>query len=338
MGVNDSPQVSILMPVKNAMPYLTECLESIIAQSFQEWELIAINDHSTDESGALLNNYAAQDARIITYDNNGKGIIDALRLAYTHSRGDCITRMDADDIMRKDKLQVLIDNLKQSEKRSIAIGKVEYFSETTLGEGYKKYADWLNGLTEVGSNFDDLYRECVIPSPCWMVHRLDLDQIGAFSSDRYPEDYDLTFRMYQGGLKCIPCQEPIHLWRDHGERSSRNDDNYSDNRFLDIKLHNFINYDHNPSRPLIVWGAGRKGKQIVQSIQQRVNDLHWICDNPNKIGHNIYGHILSSPELIPQLKQAQIIIAVANPEEQERILQMMRSMELETMKDYYFFC
>lgn len=338
MGVGTLPQVSILMPVKNAMPYLTECLESIVAQSYQEWQLIAINDHSADGSRALLKTYAAKDARITTYDNNGKGIIDALRLAYTHSDGHYITRMDADDIMRADKLQVLINNLKRRGKGYLAVGQVEYFSETTLGEGYKKYADWLNGLTALGSNFDDLYRECVIPSPCWMVHREDLDRIGAFSSDRYPEDYDLTFRMYQGGLKCIPCHEPIHLWRDHGERSSRNDDNYSDNRFLDIKLHHFIGHDHNPSRPLVIWGAGRKGKQIVKSIQQRVNDLYWICDNPNKIGHNIYGLILSSPELITQLTQAQIIIAVANPEEQERILQMMRSMELETMKDYYFFC
>ena len=87
------------MPVKNAAPFLTECLDSIISQSYENWELLAVDDGSSDDSLQILKNYEQFDQRITAYRNDGVGIIDALRLAYNYSQGGMITRMDADDIM-----------------------------------------------------------------------------------------------------------------------------------------------------------------------------------------------------------------------------------------------
>jgi glycosyltransferase involved in cell wall biosynthesis len=326
------------MPVKNAMPYLTECIDSILCQSHHLWELIAVNDHSDDGSAELLKQSAQNHGRIKVLDNPGKGIIDALRTAYRHSTGHMITRMDADDIMHTDKLTILVDKLNRHGRGHLAIGQVQYFSEKGIGDGYKKYEAWLNGLTMTGNNFDDLYRECVIPSPCWMLWREDLEDIGAFDSDIYPEDYDLAFRMYHRGLICIPCQNKIHKWRDHSSRSSRNDDNYSDNRFLNLKVHYFLSHDYDSNRPLVIWGAGKKGKQIVQTIDNHIRNIHWICDNPNKIGHNIHGHVLASTDLLLKVDNPQIIIAVANAAEQIKIEQLLLDQGRVTMKDFYFFC
>jgi hypothetical protein len=270
--------------------------------------------------------------------NNGTGIISALGLAYSISSGDYITRMDADDIMSPHKLSVLYSNLVKNGPGHLAIGQVRYISENTLGDGYKRYETWLNELTLTGSNFDELYRECAIPSPCWMLHRQDLDHVGAFDRDYYPEDYDLAFRMYQGHLKCIPCSEQIHLWRDHALRSSRTQEHYADNRFLSLKCHHFVHYDYQSTRPLLVWGAGRKGKDLVKKLLEHELVPRWICDNPNKWGHNIYGIELQAISYLEQLDKPQIIIAVSNEKERKTIESHLKRLNLTTMQDFFFFC
>ena len=134
----------------------------------------------------------------------------------------------------------LLNSLQNLGRGHVAIGKVRYFSETGIANGYKRYEKWLNSLTIKGTNFDEIYKECVIPSPCWMVYREDLDRCKAFSSNVYPEDYDLAFRFYMQGLKPIKCNEILHYWRDYPSRTSRTDNHYSDNTFLDIKSNYFL--------------------------------------------------------------------------------------------------
>ncbi len=236
------------MPVKNTVQFLNECLESIIEQTENYWELLVVDDDSTDGSNTLLNNYAKTDNWIKVYKNNGDGFIDALRLAYSKSSGDLITRMDSDDIMTPDKLSVLKHNLTASGKGSIAIGLVSYFSEKPLGEGFEKYETWLNELTKKGNNFNGIYKECVIPSPCWMVFREDLEDCNAFFLNRYPEDYDLAFRFYLNKLIPIPCNKKIHLWRDYSKRTSRTHIHYADNTFMDIKRYYFLKLEYDKKK------------------------------------------------------------------------------------------
>ena len=240
---NDLPLVSILMPVKNTATYLAECIASIQAQAYQNWELIAVDDSSTDASFEILQIFAATDQRITALKNRGKGIIEGLRTAYSVAQGTYITRMDSDDRMRPQKLAALLNPLLEKGTGRISVGLVHYFSADPLGEGYQKYAAWLNNLTQDHANFSERYRECVIPSPCWMCHREDLDVAGAFSSDRYPEDYDLCFRFYAQGLEVEGVNAVLHDWRDYGDRTSRNDPNYADNRFLPLKVHYFLQLD-----------------------------------------------------------------------------------------------
>ena len=149
--MNSNPAISILMPVKNTAPYLFECLESIIKQTETDFELIAIDDHSTDESHSILNEFSIRDQRVKVFKNTGTGIIEALRLAYSKSSGNYISRMDSDDVMSLDKLAVLKSNLTAFGSGHIALGKVKYFSEKPLGSGFKKYELWLNSLIEKGT-------------------------------------------------------------------------------------------------------------------------------------------------------------------------------------------
>lgn len=334
----DKDLISILMPVKNAAPYLEECLNSILAQEYENWELIAVNDHSSDGSENILDAYAKKDKRITRHNNRGKGIIEALRLAYQLSTGDFITRMDADDIMTTDKLKVMQAQLADYSYGHVALGQVKYFSENELGEGYKKYANWLNGLCATGENWKDLFKECVIPSPCWMVHRVDLKRAGAFDSELWPEDYDLCFRFYMAGLKCIPTDKILHHWRDYSDRTSRNDPHYADNRFFELKLLYFLKMYPRRDQNLVLLGAGKKGKAIAEKLNQEKMNFTWLSNNKKKIGKEIYGHIIQSQEQLTAMKSPVFMIAISNPKEQNEIEKQILEMGLVRGMHYHFFC
>jgi len=263
--MNQKTSISILMPVKNTASFLKDCLDSIINQTEKNFELIAVDDHSTDECYTILSEYSTKDSRFKVFKNSGSGIIEALRLAYSKSTGEVITRMDSDDIMSLDKLKVLKTNLENFGLGYIALGKVKYFSEKPLGDGFKRYEEWLNSLIEKASNFEGVYKECVIPSPCWMVYREDLEKCNVFYPNDYPEDYDLAFRFYEVGLKPISCNTILHHWRDYATRTSRTHKHYADHTFLDIKMKYFLKLDYDSNKNLVVWGAGDKGKTIAKN-------------------------------------------------------------------------
>ncbi|MBT8315333.1 MAG: glycosyltransferase [Maribacter sp.] len=332
------PLVSILIPFKNTAPYLVECLDSIQAQEYKNWEVHAVDDSSTDNSWEIVAKYAKTDPRFKLIKNSGKGIIEALRTAYHRCNGELITRMDSDDIMPMDKIGTMVNLLIKKGQGHVAIGQVRYFSDQGISNGYARYEAWLNKITARGTNYAEIYKECAIPSPCWMVFKEDLKKCGAFEPDRYPEDYDLTFRFYENRLKCIPCNKVLHHWRDYDSRTSRTSEHYAANYFLDIKLHYFLKLEYDPGRPLVIWGAGTKGKTIAKSLIERKLDFNWICDNPNKIGKNIYGKRLFHFQVLNDMKNPQNIITVANEEEQNSIRSYFTTLNKQPMKDYFFFC
>ncbi|MBT8320896.1 MAG: glycosyltransferase [Eudoraea sp.] len=332
------PLVSILMPFRNTEKYLKDCLDSILKQDYTNWELLAVNDHSTDSSEEIVKQYSKRDSRILLTNNSGEGIIPALRTAYAKCSGEYISRMDSDDIMVPEKISTLLSGLRQAGRGHLAVGLVKYFSERGISNGYARYEKWINSLTVTGTNFQEIYKECVIPSPCWMILRKDLDASGAFISNRYPEDYDLTFRFYQQGLKCLPCTEILHLWRDYDTRTSRTSEHYAQNYFLDIKLHYFLKLDYNRKRPLALWGAGSKGKTLAQGLIQQNIPFTWLCDNPRKIGKSIYGITLKHYQNLAKMDSPQSIISVANELAQEDIRRYLSTLGFDKSGDDFFFC
>jgi glycosyltransferase involved in cell wall biosynthesis len=334
----EKPLVSILIPFKNTAIFLDECLNSILDQTYSNWQVMAVNDHSTDQSLEIAQRFAEKDTRIQVLQNTGTGIIEALRTANSKSKGQFITRMDSDDIMAPIKLEVMVKSLLTKGKGHLAIGQVKYFSNRGISNGYERYEAWLNQLTKSGSNYTEIYKECVVPSPCWMVYREDLDKCNAFNSDRYPEDYDLAFRFYENDLQCIPSDSVLHHWRDYDTRTSRTSEHYAQNYFLDIKLHYFLKLNYDNKRPLVIWGAGAKGKTIAQSLLKKQLDFYWLCDNPKKIGKDIYGKKMWHFEVLEKLKNPQCIVTVANQEAQKSIHLYLEKLEQKPMQDYFFFC
>ena len=326
------------MPFRNTERFLEECLQSIQSQSYPDWELLAVDDGSEDRSREIVRQAAGQDKRIRLLDNRGVGIIPALRTAFAASKGECITRMDSDDVMASERLALMTDQLRQHGPGHLALGQVRYFSDRGISDGYARYERWLNRLTASGRNFAEIYKECVVPSPCWMVARPDLEACGAFGPDRYPEDYDLCFRFYRQGLSCLPSDQVLHHWRDYDARTSRNSEHYAQNYFLEIKTHYFLELDRDARRPLVVWGAGFKGKKIARLLKDRGVSFSWVCDNPRKIGKKIYGVSLRHYTHSDSLEHAQSVVTVANEEAQAAIRAFLEQQGSREGSDYFFFC
>ncbi len=296
-----------------------------------------VDDFSTDSSAQIMAQFSNRDPRFKPFQNTEKGIISALRLAYEKSKGDYIHRMDADDLMPENKLDVLLNSLLKYGNKHLSTGKVKYFANQLVSDGYLKYELWLNNLIDTESHWQDIYKECVIASPCWLISRSDLDRCEAFQPNRYPEDYDLVFRFYKYGLKVISNPEVLHLWRDHADRTSRNHEHYASVSFFDLKLHYFFEQDRDPDRPLVIWGAGTKGKQMAKLLQKRQEKFHWVSNNVKKTGHSIYDETLAYYEHIATFNRPQIIITVAQRHAKQEIIAFLQQLNLKESEDYYFF-
>ncbi|MFC2096881.1 glycosyltransferase family 2 protein [Bacteroidota bacterium] len=333
-----SPYISIVMAVKNSEPFLVDCLDSIIDQTYKNWELIAVNDHSTDRTEEILNEYSNIDNRIRVFQSEGNKLIPALQTGHKKCRGTLINRMDSDDKMPDYKLQVLVDEWEKHGKGNIIAGGTQHFvDEGKVGEGFLRYDKWLNDVARRNAHYQEIYHECVIPSHCWIIHKDDFKSVGAFNSDIYPEDYDLCFRFYKNGLKIIGIDKVLHYWRDHSIRISRTWDCYKDNRYFDLKLNIFFEIDRDTDRPLVLWGGGQNGKDMARLLKNKNNHFHWVCDNHKKIGKDIYGVIMENFNIIPEIDNPQIMIVVSSPDGKINIRKQLISWDKKPVKDFWFF-
>ena len=286
------------MTVKNAEEWIDECIASIIRQSFKDWELIMINDHSTDRSWTMMKQYQQVDFRIRVFQNKGTGITDALERALKESSGEFITRMDADDIMPDDKLLLLCKAAKNN-PGTVVTGKVKYFSEKEISEGYLSYQEWLNERVSKNDFYAHVYRECILASPNWMTSRKVLSKVQSFRYHHYPEDYDLVFRWLEKEIPIVGIDHCTHLWREHVGRTSRRDQRYSQSSFFTLKLQWFLKLEEVSDREIVLFGKNRKEKlcrtffeksgyrtttltlQNVQELSNFRNPLVLVCVYPS---------------------------------------------------------
>ncbi|MFC4633006.1 glycosyltransferase family 2 protein [Dokdonia ponticola] len=337
MAVNP-PLVSIIMAVKDTAPYLHDCINSIINQTYQNWELIAVNDHSTDATPEILAAFAKADPRIRVFHSDIPKLIPTLQRGYREVKGTLINRMDSDDKMPDYKIQVLVDEWHKHGKGHVIAGGTEHFvDEGEVGDGFLRYERWLNEVARTSTHYQQIYKECVIPSHCWLLHKEDLDAVGAFDPIIYPEDYDLCFRMYRHGLKIIGIDYILHHWRDRSNRISRTWDEYKDNRYFDLKMRFFYEIDRDYSRPLVLWGAGRNGKDMAKILQSYKDTFHWVSNNQKQIGKDIYGVRMQSFKDIPSIKNSQILIVVSSPDGKKEIQALLDTWGKKPISDYWFF-
>lgn len=315
-----NPLLSIIMPVKNLDRYIKECIESILQQRFQDWELIIANDYSTDNTLSIINKFVQEDQRISCFLNDGKGIIPALELALSKAKGIYLTRFDGDDLMPKSRLQKMINAIIQAEPKTIITGKVKYFSNQQVSKGYLAYEAWLNSRVTNSDHWNWVYRECVIASPNWMVKRNDLIEIGGFKDLTYPEDYDLTLKMYQNSFKVKGLNEVTLLWREHIERTSRNSEHYSQQYFFDLKIKHFVKHKLGNSK-LVLWGTGIKGQLTKNILDHSKIPFSWMDMLPVGKSKSVLNQEVTDYKSIERYNDYKLLLAIYPSQDQKRALE-----------------
>ncbi len=331
-----SAKVSIIMPVKNVAKYIEDCIHSILNQSFEDWELIVVNDWSTDNTLELIQNFIASDDRIQCCPNEGHGIIPALQLALSKTHGEFITRFDGDDIMPTDRLAVMVKAMEASSPKTIVTGKVKYFSDHPISEGYQNYEHWLNERIDQNDHWDWVYRECVIASPNWMMRRKELIEIGGFNELNYPEDYDLVFRWYLNDFSVKGLNQVTLHWREHSERTSRNSTHYDQEHFFRLKMRHFAQNTNNESN-LVLWGTDTKGKLAATILDELEIEFTWMDLPKSNRAQELMGHHILDYRMIEKTDNSKLLISVFPSEYQKLQLERyLNDLRLQHGQDYHY--
>ncbi len=206
------PKISIVMPVYNAASYLRDALHSIVGQTFSDWELVAVNDGSTDSSLDILESFAKRDARIRIHTQSNSGIVDALNNGIGLARAPIIARMDADDIAMPDRLQRQWDYL-NTNPECIAVGgsilKIDGDSDSL-------------GVDSLATEHDQieqalLHRETGLFHPTVMYRAAEVRSAGLYRKQyEWVEDHDLWLRLAERG-KLANLKEVVLCYRLHSQ-------------------------------------------------------------------------------------------------------------------------
>lgn len=202
-----NPRISVVMPVYNAEQYLKEAVDSILDQTYTDFELIAINDGSKDGSAKILDEYAKKDPRVIAVHQENKGLVATLHRAIEMARGEFIARMDGDDVSFPRRFEQQVAVLDANPDVILVAGGFEVIDEDS---------EFL--YREVLPAHDrDLKRRMLLRNP--LAHgsvtfrKAILKTVGNYTDEFGPtEDFELWSRMSLAG-KFVALEQTIFRWR-----------------------------------------------------------------------------------------------------------------------------
>jgi len=209
-------KVSVVIPVHNGEKYLAQAIESVLAQTYRDFELLIVDDGSTDGSRAVMDCYARRNDRIRILSQANRGVSAAGNLGFEEARGAWVARLDADDIFLPDKLQRQIAFIRQHPDVRI-VGTLGYFINC---------AGRLIGFVSTDGPFTRAQFEKMAGrgEPVFFVHsstlmhRQTVLALGGYREQFVQaEDVDLWLRMAEKGHLLLKMPEPLLLYRLHGE-------------------------------------------------------------------------------------------------------------------------
>lgn len=344
MTAPGAPRVSILLPCRDAEPFLGACIESLAAQSEPRFEVLALDDGSRDGTGSLLRAWAERDCRVRLVERDGSGIVAALRRLSGEARAPLLARMDADDITHPDRLAAQLRLLARRPGIAACGTGVRYFPRPRRGSGYLRYERWINGLTEPAAVERDLFVECPIAHPTLMVRRDAFEAVGGYRDTGGPEDYDLILRLSAAGCRMTNVPQVLHEWRLGPHRLSERSDRYGPDAFRRLKIAYLANGRIPEGRPLVIWGAGKVGKAFARGwLEQggsasRARPVEAFVDlDPRKIGQSIHGAVVLRPEDLPAFgapARPYMLLAVGTPGARSEIREALEALGYQEIEDY----
>lgn len=259
------PKVTVLMPAYNAEKYIGEAIQSILDQSFKDFELLIVNDGSTDNTKKTIKKFT--DSRIRIIDHQGKGISSSLNAGLKAANGYYIARFDADDVCMKKRLEIQVNFLDENPGYVLVGTDAEYIKEN---------GDHLFDFHSVSYSYDDilqrLYQYCPFIHSSVMYRKDEVLKAGGYSEHAHNfEDYLLWANLVKVG-KCCNLQDPLIKVR-FNPASVTIDEKWRGERFRKLKKEII-------KRGVITEMEGNKLLSIIKSQERKrikESSYHALC-------------------------------------------------------------
>jgi glycosyltransferase involved in cell wall biosynthesis len=297
------PAVSVLIPCYNAADTIHEALESIAHQTFTDFEVIAVDDGSTDDTSKILRYWAQEDSRFRVLSYPHKGIIETLNAGLDNCCAPLITRMDTDDRSHPERISRQVEYLNRHPEVGLVSCLVSGFPEKQVRRGFQIYMQWLNSLLTDVNIRREIFIESPFPHPSVTFRKDIIKRIGGYQEHGWAEDYDLWLRLYLSGMRFAKLPDFLLEWREHSDRLTRTDSRYSLENFLRAKAHYLARGPLVGRDAVIIWGAGMTGRRLSKHlIREQVPLAVFIDVDQHKIGRTLRGvPIISREELNTKL-------------------------------------
>lgn len=202
LATPQAPAASILLPVFNGERFLADCLRSISAQTLTDWELIAVDDGSTDGTPAILRAWQAKDGRIRVLTQAHHGIVAGLNAGLALCRATYIARMDCDDRMHPGRLERQRACLEQDPDLDL-VGCTVIPRPLTgpLRPGAVRYSTWLSSHTTPEALGNALFIESPLAHSSFFARRRLYEELAGYRDVPWPEDYDFLLRGHAAGAR-----------------------------------------------------------------------------------------------------------------------------------------
>lgn len=328
--------VSVVMPVRDGEATLASAIGSVLHQTHGDWELIVINDGSTDGTPELLE-VLGGDPRLKVIATPPQGIAKALQIGCAAAQGEWIARMDADDVMHPQRLQAQLEHAAMHPELGVVSCLVEFGGDAA---GYCAHVDWINGLRSPQDIALRRFIEAPVAHPSVMFRRELMDRFGGYRDGDFPEDYELWLRWLDAGVRFGKVERSLLQWNDLPSRLSRTDPRYDVSRFYRIKcrwLARWLRVEVDAGRELWLWGAGRVTRRRFEWLEaEGVAIAGFIDIDPNKVGGQRDGRPVRLHDDLPPLQQAFIIVGVGNRGARQGIHDHLTSLGHVEGRDFVF--
>ncbi len=309
------PTLSLLLPYRSAVATLPACLASIAAQSHADYELIAVDDHSTDESAALVQAQSARDPRIRCLASPGVGLVAALNHGLVAARAEVVVRMDADDLMYDTRLARQWAHLRDDPSLTLSATQVRAFPEELLTTGFREYLRWQNACLTQADLAEEIYVESPLAHPSVAFRRAPVLALGGYRHGDFPEDYDLWLRLHSHGHRMEKLDDVLIDWRESERRTSRTDPRYARDAFDRLRAQYLARDPRLLARrdDFVIWGAGRRTRQrCARLLEQGFTPRAWVDIDPRKIGNRLAGVPVCAPDVLDTPQRPFVLVYVTS--------------------------
>jgi glycosyltransferase involved in cell wall biosynthesis len=310
------------MPVRNEARYLPAALDSLFRQTLADWELVAVDDGSTDNTPAILAAAALRDPRIFAVRCKGGGLVAALNEGLAACRASLVARLDGDDIAHPRRLELQAKLMETDPGIGLAACAFRHFPRSALKQGMLAYETWQNGLRDHELIMRDLFVESPFVHPSVMMRRNLLLGMGGYRDCGWPEDYDLWLRLAAAGVRFARLPQTLFFWRDHPERATRTMAAYSHNAFRACKLHHLLSGYLAGRKTVVMAGAGLEARAWQRLLSaEGIAVTCWLDVDPRKTGRTLHGAPVIHPhELRPSGDKMLVAIGVRGARDEFRRL------------------